>query len=61
MVNLLRLYIVSCWIKAEDVCVMPVRERPTHWMSLIVTCERLQVIDVGGLPCRFTNVIPQVD
>ena len=52
---------MSCWIKAEDVCVMPVRERSTHWMSLIVTCERLQVIDVGGLPCRFTNVMPQVD
>ena len=50
-------------MKAEDVCVMPVRERPTHWISLIVTssCERLQVIDVGGLPCRFTNVMPQVD
>ena len=29
--------------------------------DMIVTCVRLQVIDVGGLAGRFTNAMPQVN
>ena len=49
-------------MKAEkDVCIISVRKRPIHWVSVIVIYGRLHVIQLGGMPCRFTNEMPQVD